>query len=141
MPLSAATSLLPDWHLEILSSARSGQPATLHLTQAPPENHCRPAVDVLFRTAAVHYGSGVLAVVLNGMGSDGLAGSSVVRAQGGAVLAQDQATSAIWGMPGAVARAGLAQRILPILDIAPEIIRLASRSQGERTERREAVVL
>ncbi len=130
-----------NWHLEILSSARSGQPATLHLTQAPPENHCRPAVDVLFRTAAVHYGSGVLAVVLTGMGSDGLAGSSVVRAQGGAVLAQDQATSAIWGMPGAVARAGLAQRILPILDIAPEIIRLASRSQGERTERREAVVL
>jgi two-component system, chemotaxis family, protein-glutamate methylesterase/glutaminase len=130
-----------NWHLEILSPSRAGQPATLHLTQAPLENHCRPAVDVLFRTAAAQFGSGVLAVVLTGMGSDGLAGSRLVRAQGGTVLVQDQATSVIWGMPGAVARAGLAQRILSLQDIAPELVRLASRAPGGRTELREAVVL
>jgi two-component system chemotaxis response regulator CheB len=130
-----------NWHLEILGAARSARPATLHLTQAAPENHCRPAVDVLFRTAAAHYGPNVLAVVLTGMGSDGLAGSRLIREQGGTVLAQDQATSAIWGMPGAVARAGLAQRILSLQDIAPEITRLASRPQGGRTEAHEAVAL
>jgi two-component system, chemotaxis family, protein-glutamate methylesterase/glutaminase len=130
-----------NWHLEILSPSRAGQPATLHLTQAPLENHCRPAVDVLFRTAAAQFGSGVLAVVLTGMGSDGLAGSRLVRAQGGTVLVQDQATSVIWGMPGAVARAGLAQRILSLQDLAPELVRLASRAPGGRTELREAVVL
>jgi two-component system chemotaxis response regulator CheB len=94
---------------------------------------------VLFRTAAAHYGSGVLAIVLTGMGSDGLAGSRLIRAHGGTVLAQDQATSAIWGMPGAVAREGLAQRILSLKDMAPEITRLASRSQ--RTEVHQAVAL
>jgi two-component system, chemotaxis family, protein-glutamate methylesterase/glutaminase len=130
-----------NWHLEILTASRTGQPATLHLTQAPPENHCRPAVDVLFRTAVAHYGSGVLAVVLTGMGSDGLSGARLVRAQGGTVLVQDQPTSVIWGMPGAVARAGLAQRILSLQDIAPEIVRLASRAPGGRTELREAVSL
>jgi two-component system, chemotaxis family, protein-glutamate methylesterase/glutaminase len=130
-----------NWHLEILGAPCSSQPPTLHLTQAPPENHCRPAVDVLFRTAAAHYGSGVLAVVLTGMGSDGLAGSSLIRSQGGTVLAQDQATSAIWGMPGAVARAGLAQRVLSLQDMAPEISRLASRLPGGRTEVHQAVAL
>lgn len=128
-----------NWHLEILAPSRTGQPATLHLTQAPPENHCRPAVDVLFRTAAAHYGSGVLAVVLTGMGSDGLAGAHAIRALGGTVLAQDQETSAIWGMPGAVARAGLAQRILPIQEIALELIRLGNRAPSGRNEVREVV--
>lgn len=128
-----------NWHLEILGSARPDQPATLHLTQGPPENHCRPAADVLFRTAAARYGSGVLGVVLTGMGSDGLAGSRAIRAQGGTILAQDQATSTIWGMPGAVARAGLAQRILPMHEIAPELVRLASRVPGGRPELRQVV--
>ncbi len=130
-----------NWHLEIVGASRSGQPSTMHLTQAPPENHCRPAVDVLFRTAAAHYGSSVLAVVLTGMGSDGLAGSRLIRAQGGTVLAQDQATSVIWGMPGAVVRAGLAQRILSLPDMAPEILRLSTRAQGGRNEMRETVAL
>jgi two-component system chemotaxis response regulator CheB len=128
-----------NWHLEIVGASRPGQPATLHLNQAPPENHCRPAVDVLFRSAAARYGSGALAVVLTGMGSDGFAGARLIREQGGTVLAQDQATSAIWGMPGAVARAGLAQRILPIQEIAPELIRLASRTPSRRTDLREVV--
>jgi two-component system chemotaxis response regulator CheB len=114
-----------DWHLELLPAAHSNHPSTLHLTQNEPENHCRPAVDVLFRTAALAYGSHVLAVVLTGMGSDGLAGARTVRCRGGTVLAQDQGTSAVWGMPGAVTRAGLANRVLPIQKIAGEIVRLA----------------
>jgi two-component system chemotaxis response regulator CheB len=130
-----------NWHLEILGASRAGQPPTMHLTQGPPENHCRPTVDVLFRTTAALYGSSVLAVVLTGMGSDGLVGSRLIRAQGGTVLAQDQATSVIWGMPGAVARAGLAQRILSLRDIAPEILRLSTRAQSGRIEMRETVAL
>jgi two-component system chemotaxis response regulator CheB len=129
-----------NWHLEVLTASRAGLAATLHLNQTQPENHCRPAVDVLFRTAAAAFGSGVLAVVLTGMGSDGLAGCRIVRAQGGAVLAQDQATSAVWGMPGAVVQAGLANRVLPLNAIAPEILRLASRTYREAHELRESVV-
>ena len=119
-----------NWHLEVLASSSTRQPATIHLTQAPPEKHCRPSVDVLFRTAVNAYGSAVLALVLTGMGSDGLDGARLIRAQGGTVLAQDQQTSTIWGMPGAVATAGLAQRILPLQEIAPELIRLAGASRG-----------
>jgi len=117
-----------NWHMEALPAARSGAPATIHLTQDPPENHCRPAVDTLFRSTARVYGSGVLAVVLTGMGYDGLAGSRIIREQGGSVLAQDQATSTVWGMPGAVAQAGLAYKVLPLAAIAPEILRVAGRA-------------
>jgi two-component system chemotaxis response regulator CheB len=129
-----------NWHLEALAAARAGLPATLHLSQGPLENHCRPAVDVLFRSLAAVYGSGVLAVVLTGMGSDGLAGCRVIRQRGGGVLAQDQATSAVWGMPGAVAAAGLAHKVLPLHAIAAEILRLAARTPGEVRELRETVV-
>jgi two-component system chemotaxis response regulator CheB len=94
---------------------------------------------VLFRTAVANYGAGTLAVVLTGMGADGLAGARLIRAQGGTVLAQDQPTSAVWGMPGAVAQAGMAQRILPLREIAPELIRLSSRTQPARVESNEAV--
>ncbi len=126
-----------NWHLEIGGAAR--QPATLHLTQEAPENHCRPAADVLFRSAAARYGAAVLGVVLTGMGSDGLAGARQIRAQGGTIVAQDKETSAIWGMPGAVAREGLAQRILPLREIAPELIRLVCRTATGRGDAREAV--
>jgi two-component system chemotaxis response regulator CheB len=108
------------------AAAASARP-TLHLSQGPLENYCRPAVDVLFRSAARVYGGGVLAVVLTGMGSDGLNGSRVIREHGGSVLAQDQATSIVWGMPGVVAQAGLAQKVLPLDAIAPEILRMVSR--------------
>ncbi len=117
-----------NWHLEVLAAARIGSSATLRLAQGPLENHCRPAVDVLFRSMAAVYGPGVLAVVLTGMGSDGMKGCRVVRERGGSVLAQDQATSTVWGMPGAVAQAGLAHKVLPLDVIAPEIVRLASRA-------------
>jgi chemotaxis response regulator CheB/chemotaxis methyl-accepting protein methylase len=103
-----------NWHLEAVPCAHAGAPATLHLSQSPQENHCRPSVDVLFRSVARVYGSGVLAVVLTGMGSDGMNGCRAIREQRGCVLAQDEATSTVWGMPGAVVRAGLAHKVLPL---------------------------
>jgi len=141
-PVRAGTIYIAkgNWHMEVLAAARHGFPATLHLTQGPLENHCRPAVDVLFRTAAATWGSGVLGVVMTGMGSDGMLGSRVIREQGGTILAQDQASSAVWGMPGAVTNAGLAHKVLALNSLAPEIIRLASRAQSEARELRESVV-
>ncbi len=88
------------------------------------ENSCRPAADVLFRSAAAAFGTGVLAVVMTGMGQDGLAGCRVIRAAGGRVLAQDEATSVVWGMPGCVVRAGLADHVLAVDQLADEIVRL-----------------
>jgi two-component system chemotaxis response regulator CheB len=131
-PVRAGTIFIArgNWHLEVLAALRLGQPPTLHLNQKPLENHCRPAVDALFRSVAAVYGSGVLAVVLTGMGSDGLAGCRAIRDRGGNVLAQDEATSTVWGMPGAVANAGLALNVLPLQAIVPEILRLAGRSSG-----------
>jgi two-component system chemotaxis response regulator CheB len=126
------------WHMEVSISAASNP--VLRLNQDPPENHCRPAVDVLFRSAVAAYGSKTLGVILTGMGYDGLAGSRLIREHGGTVLAQDQSTSAVWGMPGAVAQAGLAHRILPLNAIAPEILRLTGRGQREAFEPRESVV-
>jgi two-component system, chemotaxis family, protein-glutamate methylesterase/glutaminase len=128
-----------NWHMEVLAPSRIGSPATLHLSQGPLVNHCRPAVDVLFRSVAAVYGAGSLAVVLTGMGSDGMAGCRVIRDNGGSVLAQDQASSTVWGMPGAVATAGLAQKVLPLNAIAAEILRLASRTHWEARELRETV--
>ena len=121
-----------NWHLEILPAACASVAPTLHLTQDPEENHCRPAVDVLFRSAASVYGGGVLAVVLTGMGSDGLAGCQFLRASGSTVLVQDQATSTVWGMPGAVTTAGLASCVLPLDAIGPEIVRRATGSRGRQ---------
>ena len=129
-----------NWHLEVLASPRGASHNSLHLSQGPLENHCRPAVDVLFRSAAAVYGSGVLAVVLTGMGSDGMNGSRFIRAQGGSVLAQDQQSSAVWGMPGSVVNAGLAHKVLPLNAIASEILRLAGRTHNEARELRESVV-
>jgi len=129
-----------NWHLEVIASSRGAAHNTLHLTQGPLENHCRPAVDVLFRSAAAAYGSGVLAVVLTGMGSDGMNGCRIIRAQGGSVLAQDQQSSAVWGMPGAVVQAGLAHKVLPLNAIASEILRLVGRTHAEARELRESAV-
>jgi two-component system, chemotaxis family, protein-glutamate methylesterase/glutaminase len=130
-----------NWHMEVLGPARAGQPPTLHLNQGPLENHCRPAVDALFRSVAAVYGSGALALVLTGMGSDGLMGCRAIRDHGGSVLAQDQATSTVWGMPGAVVTAGLAHNVLPLNAIVPEILRIAGRTYGsEARELMKSVV-
>ena len=91
--------------------------------QDPPENACRPAVDPLLRSVASAYGGNCLAVILTGMGQDGLRGCEAIRAAGGQILAQDEATSVVWGMPGFVARAGLADQVLPLPMLAGEIMR------------------
>lgn len=84
-------------------------------------NSCRPAVDPLFESVAEAFGPGALGVVLTGMGQDGLGGARAIKAAGGRVLAQDEGTSTVWGMPGAVVRAGLADAVLPLSEIAPGI--------------------
>jgi two-component system, chemotaxis family, protein-glutamate methylesterase/glutaminase len=95
----------------------------LATSQAPPENSCRPSVDVLFRSVAAAYGGAALGVVLTGMGRDGVAGSEVLRAGGGQVLVQDKASSVVWGMPGLVAEAGMADQVVPLDQLAGELCR------------------
>jgi two-component system chemotaxis response regulator CheB len=121
VPLAPGTvHLAPgDHHLVVRVNGRSGM--TTGLTQGPPENFCRPAVDPLFRSAVTAFDGAVLAVVLTGMGSDGRNGAAEIRAAGGTVVVQDQATSVVWGMPGAISQAGLADEVLP-LDRIPEAI-------------------
>ena len=109
-----------DYHMIV---ERDGTQVRLRTHQAPQENSCRPAVDVLFRSVARTYQGGVLAVVLTGMGQDGLHGCECIREVGGQVLVQDEASSVVWGMPGIVANAGLATRILPLNQMSSEIIR------------------
>jgi two-component system chemotaxis response regulator CheB len=109
-----------DYHMVVVSENRR---VILSTYQGPPENSCRPAVDVLFRSVAKAYTSHTLAVVMTGMGQDGLRGCEQIRECGGQVLAQDQATSVVWGMPGFVANAGLADKVLPLEHLGPEILR------------------
>ena len=116
-----------DFHMVIV---RNGTQVRTQLHQGPQENACRPAVDPLFRSVASIYGRNCLAVVLTGMGQDGLRGCESIRAAGGQILAQDEATSVVWGMPGFVARAGLADKVLPLSLIAGEIIRRVRIGRG-----------
>ncbi len=96
------------------------------LSKAPPENFCRPAVDPMLRSLAKVFGPRVLSVILTGMGHDGLCGGEAVTKAGGTVIAQDEATSVVWGMPGAVATAGLCSAVLPVKELAPYIMRHAT---------------
>ena len=114
-------------HLELVGDAV--QPR-VRLTDAPPENSCRPAADVLFRTAARIWGAGTLGVVLTGMGRDGLAGSREIVAAGGSVIAQDEFSSVVWGMPGEVVRAGLADAVLPVSQVGVEVALRLKRRGG-----------
>jgi two-component system chemotaxis response regulator CheB len=109
-----------DFHLRLQRTARG---VVARLDQGTPENFCRPSVDVLFRSAAQVYGAGALGVVLTGMGADGARGAADIVAAGGQVVVQDQATSVVWGMPGAVAQAGLASELLPLLEVASALQR------------------
>jgi two-component system chemotaxis response regulator CheB len=115
-----------DYHMTV---ERRGASAQLATNQEPPENSCRPAVDPLFRSVAKVFGSGVLSVVLTGMGSDGVRGAQHIREQGGQVFVQDEESSVVWGMPGQVAAAGLADAIHPIGSMAKEIIRRVAMSR------------
>lgn len=109
VPLGAGLVAPGDFHIGL---ARRGNRLTVQLDQGPRINSCRPAVDRLFQSAAALPGTNVLAIVLTGMGQDGLAGARAIRDQGGMVVVQDAASSAVWGMPGAVAREGLHRAIL-----------------------------
>jgi two-component system chemotaxis response regulator CheB len=113
-----------DAHMEVVPGIRRmGEPNPIvKLHQGPPLNSCKPSVDYLFRAAAAMYGTGTLALVMTGMGSDGLEGARRVRDSGGIVLAQDEATSAVWGMPGRVAREGVASAVIGLPALAGALI-------------------
>lgn len=104
---------------------RQGTQVRLQLNQDEPENSCRPAVDVLFRSVAEVYRANALAVILTGMGNDGLRGCEAIRKAGGQILVQDEASSVVWGMPGFVAKAGLADGQIGLTHLAGEILNRA----------------
>ena len=110
-----------DKHLLVVAA---GQKLAARLSDAPPENFCRPSVDPMLRSAVAACGGAVLVVMLTGMGHDGLTGTREVIAAGGTALAQDEATSVVWGMPGAIAQAGLCHKILPLPLLAGATIEL-----------------
>ena len=115
-----------DRHMRLV---RHGDRVRVALDHAPPENSCRPSVDILFRSVAATYGAASLALVMTGMGQDGLRGCEALHGRGGQIVIQDQGSSAVWGMPGAVAGAGLAQAVLPLTEIAGELLRRISRGR------------
>jgi two-component system, chemotaxis family, protein-glutamate methylesterase/glutaminase len=106
----------------------------VRLHQEEPLNHCRPSVDYLFFSAARMYGAGALALVMTGMGADGLNGARAVHESGGVVLAQDEATSAVWGMPGRVSEAGIASATLPLWGMASALKQRVSAGRPTRSE-------
>jgi two-component system, chemotaxis family, protein-glutamate methylesterase/glutaminase len=110
--------------------SRHGNEAAVVLDDGPPVNFCKPAVDPLFTSAIDVWQGAILAVVLTGMGSDGMRGGKDIVAAGGSVIAQDEASSVVWGMPGAAANAGICAAVLPLGQIAPKLVRLFS---GDRS--------
>lgn len=121
MELTPGTAYIApgDQHLVL---HRRGTATLTQLSGAPPENSCRPAVDVMFRSVAALYGASAYAAVLTGMGHDGRGGAKVLRDAGAEILAQDEASSVVWGMPGAVVGAGLADEVLPLDRIAAHLV-------------------
>ncbi len=108
-----------DFHMKL---TRNDRGAWIHLDQTAQLNSCRPAVDALFTSAGEVYGGAVLAVILTGMGQDGLRGIETLKARGARVLAQDEDSSVVWGMPGAVVRAHLADHVVPLNQVAEQIV-------------------
>jgi two-component system chemotaxis response regulator CheB len=111
-----------DYHMRVV---KRGVEKILSLDRSEPENFCRPAVDTLFRSVADVYGGAVIAVILTGMGQDGRLGVERLRQEGAWVIAQNEASSVVWGMPGAVTRAGLTDVVVDLKSIVPEILRQA----------------
>ncbi|MFB9268456.1 chemotaxis response regulator protein-glutamate methylesterase [Bradyrhizobium erythrophlei] len=109
---------------------RHGIDVAIALDDGPPVNFCKPAVDPLFSSAVEVWQGGILSVILTGMGSDGMRGGKDIVAAGGSVIAQDEATSVVWGMPGAAANAGICAAVLPLNQIAPKLVRVFS---GDRS--------
>jgi two-component system chemotaxis response regulator CheB len=119
-------------HLTVL---REGEQVKLQITLEPPENSCRPSADVLFRSVAQAFSSHALAVMLTGMGQDGLRGCELLSSLGAEIVAQDESSSVVWGMPGFVAKAGLADAVLPLSAIGAHIVERVTpfRSQTSRS--------
>jgi len=111
-----------DFHLKIVLT--DGEVRAV-LDQSPPLNSCRPSVDALFSSVGEVYGGAVVASILTGMGQDGLRGCEILKARGATIVAQDEASSVVWGMPGAVVNAGLADCVMPLEAVIPEVIRIA----------------
>ena len=109
---------------------RHGAETAIALDDGPPVNFCKPAVDPLFNSAIDVWQGGIMSVILTGMGSDGMRGGKDIVTAGGSVIAQDEATSVVWGMPGAAANAGICAAVLPLNQIAPKLVRLFS---GDRS--------
>jgi len=107
------------YHMRVSGSLKD---PSICLDQEPPVNSCRPSVDVLWQSIANIYGGAVLAVILTGMGHDGFQGASVLSVLGARILAQDEASSVVWGMPGAIVRAGLADKVAPLDALPGEIL-------------------
>jgi two-component system chemotaxis response regulator CheB len=114
-----------DYHFQLV---REGTVYVARLSQTAPENFCRPSVDPLFRSVAQVFGAESCAVMLTGMGSDGCGGAKIMAAAGAPIIAQDEATSVVWGMPGAVAHAGICSAILPLPQIASHLAALFERA-------------
>lgn len=115
-----------DFHMVV---QRSGVDVVIKLNQDTPENFCRPAVDPMLRSLAEVYGKEVLVVILTGMGSDGQKGAQIIADKGGVVIAQDEASSVVWGMPGAAAKAGICTEVLPLVKIPESVLSFLSRSK------------
>ena len=114
-----------DYHMFIEAN---GGGHVIRLNQEPPENYCRPSVEPLFRSVCDEFGAATLALMLTGMGHDGLTASGTLVEKGATLLAQDEATSVVWGMPGAVATAGLCADVLPLDALAPRVLELMRRT-------------
>lgn len=126
MPVEAGKVLIApgDFHMQV---RRRGTGLEVVLNQEAQENCCRPSVDVLFRSAAEIWGNRAAAVVMTGMGQDGCAGARSLRATGATVIAQDEASSVVWGMPGEVVRANLADKVVSLADMANEMVSISKR--------------
>lgn len=121
MPIEPGKAVIAPGNFHMRLLRREGQ-VQVALDQEPPENSCRPAVDVLFRSVSEIYGGATIAAVLTGMGDDGLRGVERLKADGAYIIAQDEASSVVWGMPGAIVSRGLADGVFDIKSVVPEIL-------------------
>ncbi|HEY7120768.1 MAG TPA: chemotaxis response regulator protein-glutamate methylesterase [Tepidisphaeraceae bacterium] len=127
VPLERASAYIAPGARHLLVRGTSATPLTA-LNEQPPENGCRPSADVLFRSAAAIFGGEVVAVILTGMGKDGAAGLGAIRRAGGHIIAQDQATSVVWGMPGSAVEAGVVDEVLPLDRIPAAVASVVNRA-------------
>lgn len=121
------------FHMTVASGEKG---PVIALNSEPPENFCRPAVDPMLRSLVKIYGRRLLTVILTGMGQDGLKGAQLVAEAGGGILAQDEASSVVWGMPGAVANAGICNMVLPLVDMGPQLRQITTRIGGSNDANR-----